>query len=292
MSKAAAALGATQPAVSKQIQLLEVELGVQLFVRRGNNLLSLSPVGQEIHHAAQGAWQEVDNMRTIAADSSLRRSKAFSVASTYTHARYMLIRPVKDFILRHPDIAVRLQQGAPKRIFELVAEGSADLGISTQPQQLLPELVAMPCFQTKHSLVVPVNHPLAGKRSVTLEMVAQFPIIGHDASQQIGNEIQRRFNEAGLAPNVVLQAQDSDVMKAYVEAGIGIAIIPKIAFSPLRDKNLRSKDVSHLFDATTTCVILRRGGRPPPHVLEFITLLSPQLARKDVGARILAHVEE
>ena len=286
MSKAAAALGATQPAVSKQIRLLEEEIGVSLFDQRGNRLIELSTAGAEILKCAQAVWREAENIRRIAQDHSDRSSKVFSVATTFTHARYMLVKHVKDFIDRHPGIDLRLQQGAPERIMRLVVEGAADIGIMTQPEGFPPELVSVPCFQMKHSLVMPLNHPLSARRAVTLDALAQYPIIAHDVAHQIGREIERRFNEAGLRPNFVLQAQDSDVMKAYVEAGLGIAIIPKIAFSPLRDRNLRSKDVSHLFAPTTTHVVLRRGAYSAAHVVDFIQQLAPSVTRKAVNARL------
>lgn len=291
MSRAAAALHATQPAVSKQIRLLEQEIGVSLFAQRGNRLLELTPAGAEILRAAQSMWREVENIRRIAADFSTRRGKLLSVATTYTHARYMLVRPIKEFIAKHPEIDLRLQQGAPERISRLVLDGVVDLGIMTQPQEFQADLVSVPCFQMKHSLVTPVDHPLARRGILTLDMLAEFPIIGHDVSHQIGTEMRRRFSEAGLRPNFILQAQDSDVMKAYVEAGVGIAIIPKIAFSPLRDKKLRSKDVSHLFGATTTVVILRRGTYPSAHILEFIQLLAPLATRKALGALVKASIK-
>lgn len=286
MSKAAAALGATQPAVSKQIRLLEQEIGASLFVQRGNRLVQLTPAGAEILKAAQAMWREAENIRRIAQDHSARGSRVFSVASTFTHARYMLVRHVKEFIARHPGIDLRLQQGAPERIMRLVIEGAADVGIMTQPEHFPPELAAIPCFQMKHSLVVPVGHPLLNRRSLTLAMLAEYPIIAHDTAHQIGREIDRRFKEAGLRPHFILQAQDSDVMKAYVEEGLGIAIVPKVAFSPLRDRSLRSKDVSHLFAPTTTHVVLRRGSYPAAHVIDFIQRLAPQTTREAVRARL------
>ena len=288
MSKAAAALGATQPAVSKQIRLLEAELGVTLFTQRGNRLLQLTEAGGEILRAAQALWREAENIASIAQDYSGRTGQVLSIAASVTHARYMLVKPVREFLARHPGIELRLQQGSHERILLLVQDGGADIGILTTPESLPPELVALPCYDMRHSLVMPVKHPLAQRRSLTLEMLAQYPMIGHDVAHQIGREVRRRFAEAGLRPNFVLQAQDSDVMKAYVEAGLGIAIVPKIAFSPLRDRLLRSRDVSHLFAPTTTLLVLRRGAYPAAHVTDFVQLVAPQLTPKALGTQLQA----
>lgn len=286
MSRAAAALGMTQPAVSKQIRLLESELGISLFAQRGNRLLHLSEAGTEILRSADALWQQVGNMQRIAQDYSGRSGRTFSVATTFTHARYVLVHHVKAFISAHPHIDVRLQHSAPERILRLVIQDKADIGILTQPAQFPPELVSVPCYEMRHSVVAPHGHPLLSKKLLTLEMLAQYPIVSHDLSRQIGREIDRRFREAGLRPKFVLQAQDSDVIKAYVEAGLGIAIVPKIAFSPLRDRNLRSKDVSHLFAPTTTHVVLKRGAYPAAHVIDFIQAVAPQYSRKQLDSMI------
>lgn len=287
MSRAAARLGATQPAVSKQIRLLEAELDVTLFKQRGNRLLQLTEAGAEILRAAQSLWREVENIRRISqSHSGAVGDRRLSVATSLTHARYMLVKPIKEFAASHPDVEVHLKQGSPEAILRLVVEGAADLGILTQPEELPFELVAYPCHQMRHSLVMPVKHPLIRRRSLSLQMLSQFPIVAHDGTHQIGREIQRRFTEAGLRPQLVLRAQDSDVMKAYVEAGLGIAILPKIAFSPLRDRNLRSRDVSHLFAPTTTLLVLREGVRIAKHVSDFVQLIAPQVSRRAIGKRL------
>lgn len=288
MSRAAAALGATQPAVSKQIRLLEAELGVQLFAQRGNRLLQLTEAGGEILRAAQALWREAENIGRIAQDYSGRTGQALTIAASATHARYMLVKPVREFLSSHPGVELRLQSGSHDRILRLVQEGGADIGILTTPENLPAELVALHCYDMRHSLVMPAKHPLAQRRSVTLEQIAQHPLIGHDVAHQIGREIRRRFAEAGLRPNFVLQAPDSDVMKAYVEAGLGVAIVPKLTFSPLRDRHLRSKDVSHLFAPATTVLLLRRGAYPAAHVTDFVQLVAPQFTRQALGTRLEA----
>lgn len=288
MSRAATALGMTQPAVSKQVRLLEAEIGVSLFVERNNRLLHLTEAGTEILRTAQALWQQVGNIQRIAQEHAGRGNRVFSVATTFTHARYVLVHHVKDFIASHPDVDVRLQHGPPERILRLVLEDKADVGILTRPSDFPPELVALPCYEMRHSLVAPLGHPLLSRKSLTLEMLAEYPLVTHDVSRQIGREIERRFREAGLSPRFVLQAQDSDVMKAYVEAGLGVAIIPKIAFSPLRDRNLRSRDASHLFAPTTTYVVLRRGSYPASHVLDFVQSIAPQHSRRQLAARLKA----
>ncbi|CAN5534174.1 CysB family HTH-type transcriptional regulator [soil metagenome] len=288
MSLAASALQATQPAISKQIRLLERELEVSLFNERGNKLLSLTTAGLEILDATRGLMKQADKVRRIAADYATRRGIVFNVASSHIHAKYTLVQPVKEFMAAHAQIDVRLLQLSTEQVFARLLDGTADLGFTTQPPEFHSALGAIPCYQMTHSVVMPVDHPLEKKRTLTLEMISRFPMIAHDIAHQIGGEMLRRFNEAGLRPNFVLQAQDSDVMKAYVEAGVGIAIIPKMAFSPLRDKKLRSKDVSHLFAPTTTYVFFRRDAPLPAHAIDFISLLAPSMSREELVKRASA----
>jgi len=284
VSKAAAALAATQPAVGKQIRLLESELGVELLIRRAKRVIGLTDAGEEVLRCARNVLRETQNIARIGADFSASSSGSMSVVTTHTHARYMLLPAVRAFVERYPAVELRLQQGAPERIVDVILAGGADVGVITSSGNFPPGVGSIACFQMKHSLVVPAGHPLLRKRRLTLESLAQFPIIARDPAQQIGAEILRRFHEAGLRPKFVVQALDSDVMKTYVEAGIGIAVIPKLAFSPLRDKGLRSLDVSHLFGATTTFAIFRSGAYLNVFLLDFIQLIAPHLSRRKIAA--------
>lgn len=282
ISKAAQALSATPPAIGKQIRLLENELNLKLLNKQGNRITGLTPGGAKVFKSALGALREVSNIRRICNDLSDPLSGSIAIATSHTNARYTLLPAIKEFIGKYPSADLRLQQGEPEQIVHMVLEGTSDLGIMTKLDQFPNGLVCIECRQMKHSLVVPIGHPLTKKRVLSLSLLAQFPIIAHDVAHQIGAEISRSFQEAGLHPKFVFQTFDSDVMKAYVEAGVGIAIIPKIAFSPSRDKKLRSMDVSHLFQPTTMFAIFRRDVYLNNLLLNFVQLIAPHVTREMV----------
>lgn len=288
ISRAAQVLSATPPAIGKQLRSLEQELNLKLLGRYGHRITGLTPGGMEVFKAAEATLREAENVLRTSRDFSDPLAGSISIATSHTNARYTLLPAIKEFIARYPSADLRLQQGDPEQIVHMVTKGISDLGIMTKLERFPGELACMPCHQMKHSLVVPVGHPLLKTRRLSLALLAQFPIIAHDMSHQIGAEIFRSFRQAGLSPRFVFQTFDSDVMKAYVEAGVGIAIIPKIAFSPNRDRKLRSADVSHLFRPTTTFAIFRRDAYVNELLLNFMRLIAPAITREKI--ELLIHV--
>jgi len=297
ISRAARALESSQPAIGKHIRALEQTLGVQLLLRSGKRITGLTEAGRAVLAPAREMLRHAANIRIATRDLAEPEGGELSIATTHTHARYMLLPSIKGFVERHPDVLIRLRQGTPQVIVGLVAQGTVDVGITTELEQLPAGLVQIPSFRMQHSVIAPVGHPLLKSRAITLRQLASYPLLAHDSQFKIGKEVMQKFSAAGLQPRFVMQALDSDVMKAYVSAGLGIAIIPKISFSPRRDSGLRSRDVSHLFTPTTTYAIFRRGVYLNKHVQEFIQSVAPQLDRKTLedaiaqtggGARVLA----
>jgi len=277
ISRAAQQLGTSQPALGKQVRALEQTLGAELLVRQGKRIVALTAAGRAVIGTARTMLRQADNIRRATADLANPAGGELAIATTHTHARYLLLPAIKAFVGKHPAVLLRLRQGTPQTIVGMVEDGAVDCGITTELEQLPDTLVQLPCFEMRHSVVAPVGHPLLRARTLTLRLLAQYPLLAHDPRFKIGREVMQKFAAAGLQPKYVMQALDSDVMKAYVAAGLGIAIIPKITFSPLRDSGLRSRDVSHLFTSTTTYAVLRRGVYLKRHVQEFLQGLAPQL---------------
>ena len=224
ISDAAEALYTSQPGVSKQIRLLEDELGIEIFIRNGKRITAITEPGKSILEIAQRILLDTDNMRQVSEEFRAHDSGTLTIATTHTQARYALPPVVKQFIKRYPKVKLELHQGNPTQIAQQVLDGNADIAIATESLALYDELVTLPCYEWNHCIITPPKHPLLDEKKLTLEKVAQFPIITYDFAFTGRNKINAAFQEKGLEPNIVLTAIDADVIKTYVELGLGIGI--------------------------------------------------------------------
>ncbi len=277
LSKTAESLHTSQPGISKQIQLLEEELGVDIFVRNGKRIVKITPPGEAIIAIAERMLQDAENLKSVGQEFNNQASGTLTIATTHTQARYALPPVIKRFTERYPNVKLILRQGNPMQIATLVSSGEADLAIATEAIELFHELVMLPCYQWNRCIVVPPDHPLLANPILTLESVAQYPIVTYDFAFTGRSKINRAFEVRGLNPNVVLTAIDSDVIKTYVELGLGIGILANMAFDPLRDQQLRSIDASHLFEPSTTRVGISRNGYIRGYSYDFIVMFAPHL---------------
>lgn len=282
VSEAAEILHTSQPGVSKQIRLLEEELQVEIFLRNGKRLTDITPAGQLVIDMAEQILRNMENIKEVAAEFSSKTRGNLSIATTHTQARYALPRVIKDFTQRYPEVRLSLHQGNPTQIAELVVSGKADLAIATEAIELYEDLVMMPCYQWNRCVLAPPGHPLLEQKPLTLEAIAQYPIITYDFAFAGRSLINKAFAQRGLKPNVVLTAIDSDVIKTYVELGLGVGLLAKMAFDPQRDTGLRAMDASHLFETSTTNIGIRKGTYLRSYTYDFIELFSPDLNRATV----------
>jgi LysR family cys regulon transcriptional activator len=280
LTEAANKLFTSQPGVSKQIKEFEDELGVQIFVRRGKRLVSLTEPGKAVVQIIERVLQETENLKSVAREFVEQESGTLSVATTHTQARYSLPKVVAEFRRRFPKVHLVLQQGNPTQIAEMVNAGEADIGIATEALENYPRLLALPGYNWNHSIVVPHDHELARSERVQLEDLAKHPIVTYDTAFAGRSHIDEAFAARGIKPDIVLAAIDSDVIKTYVELGLGIGIVASIAYDPRRDRGLRALDASHLFRSNTTRVGIRRGAFLRGYTYEFIELFAPHLTRK------------
>jgi LysR family cys regulon transcriptional activator len=286
VSEAAEALHTSQPGVSKQIRALEDELGVQVFVRHGKRLVSVTEPGKAVIAIAERILSEAQNLRRAGEEYANDQLGTLTIAATHTQARYALPKAVAAFKRRYPKVELLLQQGNPTQICEQVIAGEADMGVATEMISLYPELVSLPVYQWNRVVVVPPKHPLL-KAPLTMERLAEHPIVTYDFAFANRSLVQKAFETRGLKPHVVLSAQDSDVIKTYVELGLGVGILAKMAFDPKRDLNLRAIDASHLFESSTTRLGIKRGAYLRRYAYEFIELFAPQLPRAVVEQSVL-----
>lgn len=286
VSEAAAALFTSQPGISKQIRLLEEELGVTVFERAGKRLAGITPAGRLVLDQARRVLRESSNLTRVGADFASNANGLLTLATTHTQARYTLPEVVRRFVERYPGIRLHVQQGSPVQVAQWLLDGTAELGIATEALDRHPELVTLPCYQWSHMVVAPKGHPLLAGGVLTLAMLARYPIVTYDATFTGRSHIDRAFARQGLVPNVVLTAIDSDVIKTYVELGLGVGIIAEMAFDPVRDMQLASMAANHLFETNTTRLAFRRDLWLRGYDYDFMEMLAPQLTRRVVEATI------
>ena len=279
ISDAATALHTSQPGVSKQIRLLEEELGVEMLVRSGKRVVDLTEPGRAIVKVAQRVLREAANLKRVAEDYHAEDTGTFTIATTHTQARYSLPNVIKQFSERYPKVKLTLHQGNPSQIASEVMSGRADLGIATESLSDVTELMSLPCYEWHHCLVTPLDHPLLNQGSISLFDIGRYPIITYDTAFAGRSKINRAFEQRGVAANIILSALDADVIKAYVALGLGIGIVAKMAFEPARDTELRMIEIDDLFPLNTTRIAFRRDGYLRRYVYDFIELFAPQLTR-------------
>ena len=272
----------SQPGVSKHIKDLEDELGIEIFVRRGKRLLGLTEPGKELLTVVERILLDAQNARSIADHFSSRETGNLVIATTHTQARYALPAVIKRFKADYPKVHLVLHQGSPREIAELLTAGEADIAIATEWLSSVPEVVTFPYYSWHHALVVPLGHPLAELAEITLADVAEYPIITYHEGFTGRTNIDRSFADAGLVPDIVLSAIDADVIKTYVDVGLGIGIVASMAYNPERDGNLVRLELPGLFEANTTRLALRRGVYLRSYAYEFIHELVPGLTEEKI----------
>ena len=286
VSEAAVALHTSQPGVSRQIRVLEEELGVAVFVRQGKRLTGVTVPGREILKIAARMLQDVDNLRGVGREYSNELSGSLSIATTHTQARYALPHVIQQFMRRYPSVRVSLHQGSPTQICDYVLGGEADIAIATEAIGEQEGLVMLPCYQWNRCVIAPPRHPLLKARPLTLEEVAKYPIITYDHAFAGRSQINRAFAARGLSPNVVLTAIDADIIKTYVALGLGVGIMAAMAYQEKTDRGLRALDASHLFESATTRIGVVKNAYLRGYAYAFIELFAPQLTRRAVEAAL------
>lgn len=293
ISSAAKALFTSQPAISKQIKLLEEELGIQIFLRNGKRITALTEPGKGLLSIARRMLLDAENFKQFADEFHSKESGHLTLATTHTQARYALPPVVKQFIERYPKVKLGLHQGNPTQIAEQVLNGEADLCIATESLTLYDGLVTLPCYEWYHCVITPPDHPLLQEKTLTLEAIARYPIITYDHAFSGRSKINEAFDKAGIVPDIALTAIDADVIKTYVELGLGIGILAEISFIPEREPHLRQMNARHLFKPSTTRLAIRKNEYLRGYTYDFIELFAPHLTAGVVNrAMQLANLPE
>jgi len=278
LTDVAHALHTSQPGVSRQIRELEDELGIALFVRVGKRLTGLTEPGAHVLPIIERLLLESGNLKKAGQEFMAQQNGLLSIAATHSQARYALPTAVQEFRTQFPEVKLHLHQGSPKQVAEMLLSGEADVGIATEALSSYPELAALPCYRWTHSVIVPPGHALLDA-PLTLHRLAQFPLITYDTGFTGRTHIDDAFAQQRLAPNIVLTAMDADVIKTYVQLGMGVGIVASIAYETERDTALRALDAGALFGINLTRLAVRRGSYLRSYVYAFIASFAPTLNR-------------
>ena len=292
LTEVAAALHTSQPGVSRQIRELEDELGIALFVRAGKRLTGLTEPGKTALPIVERLLHDADNLKRAGDDFARSGQGTLTIAATHSQARYALPAAVRDFRLQHPGVQLHLRQGTPQQVARMLLDGEADIGVATEALAQYPELLALPCYRWTHSVLVPPGHTLideaAAGKALTLQRLAAYPLITYETGYTGRSHIDEAFAKAGLKPEIVLVAMDADVIKTYVELGLGVGIVAAIAFDEQRDPQLRALDARHLFAANLTRLAMHRASYLRDYVYAFITTFAPPFTRERVRLALQA----
>lgn len=286
VSATAKVLYTSQPGISKQIRLLEDELGVEIFARSGKHLTRVTAAGEHIIKMAGEILSKCENIKQIGQEFSNERAGTLSIATTHTQARYALPPVIGRFMQEYPDVALHMHQGTPAQIAEMAADGTVDFAIATEGMEEFGDLIMMPCYRWNRSVVVPKEHPLTKVAQLTLEDLAEYPIVTYVFGFTGRSKLDEAFSKVSLEPKVIFTAADADVIKTYVRLGLGVGIVAGMAVDKLQDQDLVALDASHLFESSVTKIGFRRGTFLRGFMSDFIERFAPHLD-SDTQAKVI-----
>ena len=279
VSAAAEHLHTSQSGVSKQIQALELELGVQIFIRNGKHLAGMTPAGKAIVEQAGMLLQKADNLKRVAADFRNDSVGDLAIATTHTQSRYVLPGVIRNFIEHYPEVSLQLHQGTPLQIAELAALGTVDFAIATEALDQFNDLIMMPCYRWNRVVLLPHGHPLSSVETLGLADLAEYPLVTYVSGFTGRSRLDAAFDKEQLEPKVVFTAADADVIKTYVRLGMGVGIVASMAYDPQKDADLVCKDASHLFEYSVTRIGVKRGSLLRAYMYDFVGMFAPHLQR-------------
>lgn len=291
VSATAESLYTSQPGISKQVRMLEDELGVQIFERSGKHLTKVTPAGKDIIRIAADILGKVESIKAVASQHTHPYRGTLNISTTHTQARYALPAVIKGFIERYPEVSLNMHQGTPAQISDSVSKGTADFAIATEALHLYSDLVMLPCYHWNRSIIVKPGHPLTKVEKVTVEDIAKYSLVTYVFGFTGRSELDTAFDAAGLKPKIVFTATDADVIKTYVKLGIGVGVLATMAFDDETDTDLVRIDASHLFSASTTMIGFRKGTFLRTYMYDFMERFAPHLTRDVVDRAIMMKSE-
>lgn len=279
ISSTAEGLYTSQPGISKQIRMLEEELGIQIFTRSGKHLTKVTNSGDKIINIARDILSKVKSIKSVAGEHTWPDKGSLYIATTHTQARYILPKIIKDFIKRYPCVSLHMHQGSPEQIADAVSKGLADFAIATEALHLYEDFIMLPCYNWHRAIIVTKNHPLAAKLLVDIHELSEYPLVTYTFGFTGRSELDSAFNKAKLKPKIVFTATDADIVKTYVRLGLGVGVIASMAIDLINDEDLVRIDATNIFDYSTTKIGFRKSTFLRSYMYDFIQRFSPHLNR-------------
>lgn len=285
ITEAAESLYTSQPGISKQVRLLESELGINIFERNGKHIKGLTPAGEKVVEIAREVLLKAKGIKAIAEEQTQPNKGVLRIATTNTQARYMLPDVIQRFKAKYPDVSLHLHQGSPTQIYDALMAGDVDLAITTEAKHLFEDAILLPCYLWNRSIIVKLDHPLAElakqNKKLTVQQLAQYDLITYTFGFTGRSALDKAFNDEGLTPNIVFTATDADVIKTYVRMGLGVGIMASMAHTE-DDKDLVAINAAHLFQSSMTQIAFKRGSFLRNYMYDFMHYFSPHLTRTQV----------
>lgn len=279
ISSTAEGLYTSQPGISKQIRMLEEELGIQIFTRSGKHLTQVTKSGNKIINIARDILSKVNAIKSVAGEHTLPDKGSLYIATTHTQARYVLPKIIKDFIKRYPSVSLHMHQGSPIQIADEVSKGSADFAIATEALHLYEDFIMLPCYHWYRAIIVTKNHPLSKKNHISIEELAEYPLVTYTFGFTGRSELDNAFNRVKLKPKIIFTATDADIIKTYVRLGLGVGVIASMAFNESIDQDLIKIEATNIFNYSTTKIGFRKSTFLRSYMYDFIQRFSPHLNR-------------
>ncbi|MCD9466659.1 HTH-type transcriptional regulator CysB [Photobacterium iliopiscarium] len=286
VSSTAESLYTSQPGISKQVRLLEDELGIQIFERSGKHLTKVTSAGEEIVRISRDILSRVESIKAVAGEHTHPEMGTLNIATTHTQARYALPQVIQGFTTRFPKVSLHMHQGTPSQIADAVGKGNSDFAIATEALHLYQDMIMLPCYYWNRSIVVRKDHPLATKPTITIHDLAAYSLVTYVFGFTGRSELDSAFNRSGLTPRIVFTATDADVIKTYVRLGLGVGVIASMAMDPDADDDLVALDASHIFESSTTMIGFKKGTFLRTYMYDFIERFAPHLTRNIVDQAI------
>ncbi|MGF1686443.1 HTH-type transcriptional regulator CysB [Photobacterium japonica] len=286
VSSTAESLYTSQPGISKQVRLLEDELGIQIFERSGKHLTKVTPAGEEIVKISRDILSRVESIKAVAGEHTHPEMGTLNIATTHTQARYALPAVIQGFTARYPKVTLHMHQGTPTQLADAVSKGTTDFAIATEALHLYQDMIMLPCYHWNRSIVVKADHPLAKKSAITIHDLAAYSLVTYVFGFTGRSELDSAFNRSGLTPRIVFTATDADVIKTYVRLGIGVGVIASMAMDPEIDSDLVAIDASHIFEASTTKIGFKKGSFLRSYMYDFMERFAPHLTRNVVDQAV------
>ncbi|HHE3640047.1 TPA: HTH-type transcriptional regulator CysB [Pasteurella multocida] len=279
VTEAANALFTSQPGISKQVRLLENELGLEIFERNGKHIKSLTPAGQKIVAIARELLVKTQSIRAVANEYTQPNHGVLRIATTNTQARYVLPPVIERFSKKYPDVSLHIHQGSPTQIYDALLSGEVDIAITTEAQYLFDDVVLLPCYMWNRSVLIKHDHPLAQCKNLTIEELGKYPLVTYTFGFTGVSDLDYAFNRAGILPNIVFMATDADVIKTYVRLGLGVGIMASMAHTK-DDGDLLALNADHLFNPSTVQIAFKHSTFLRAYMYDFIQYFSPHLTRE------------